>query len=631
MFNMRKMHRYLKALFVLPMIFLTACEPDSGDEIIAEENLETSRLKFLTLEEFSSRIDQSKDFNLLSTYFDVNKSPESLTTDRSNNKGTNQQAAILTDEIAMVEVDSVAFYTLKIIDGSTADGLQNLVLHVDSKGEIVTLHILEYTPSTEWLLDTSQHYSGEVTLKENTLFNFSNINDVISGRGISTCITGISYKWDCNAGYEHAPNTCTAGGSDLVITYEYGTCTEESEENATVPNFTVGGSGGGGGSAGGSIPTDTCEETEDSISLEIEEECDNGGVTTPIVDVVDHSDLLKIRLGITDLNVLIWLSDINKKEYTKGIYDFIKSNNFSPLSKQIARDVIYANHSNTSLDLNAYDLSIQTSPGNDVIYQSLPEYLRQPNDPFLNDTIILEIVGSGIDGIGNILFLYFQFVTNDENEGIVLRWIMNNRGDVDLPDDIDNATLGQIFQLRKRNRGLSIEYKAGFLTNLLELGISTLDVFAILSPSKGAGAFLLNNTGRVTAKALSDYLKALSKGKWVKTNEFMSDAAAAYQSFVTEKPFNISFLLNNVKFDGIRKAVMIDAKSGMLNFVDNNGNFLGFFTGEKSIVDQARRQLTAADGLPIEWHFQHENVRKAFEKLLNKNNIFDIILVHTPN
>jgi RHS repeat-associated protein len=69
-------------------------------------------------------------------------------------------------------------------------------------------------------------------------------------------------------------------------------------------------------------------------------------------------------------------------------------------------------------------------------------------------------------------------------------------------------------------------------------------------------------------------------GKWITTNESMSVAAAEYQSFITGRAANESYLLNGVKFDGVIKNVLIDAKSGYGNFVNKaTGQFQGWFKG----------------------------------------------------
>jgi len=92
-----------------------------------------------------------------------------------------------------------------------------------------------------------------------------------------------------------------------------------------------------------------------------------------------------------------------------------------------------------------------------------------------------------------------------------------------------------------------------------------------------------------------------------------------------------SFVLNNVKFDGVTKdSVLLDAKSGMKNFVGEDGNFKSWLKGADNMVDQANKQLKAADGAPIQWHFEDKSVMEATQNLFKKNDIEGIELIYTP-
>ncbi len=95
-------------------------------------------------------------------------------------------------------------------------------------------------------------------------------------------------------------------------------------------------------------------------------------------------------------------------------------------------------------------------------------------------------------------------------------------------------------------------------------------------------------------------------------------------------PASKSYVLNNVKFDGIKDGVLLDAKSGYENFVNKEkGIFHKWFTGHGALVAQADRQVKAAQGNPIEWHFEHEEVMQCVENLLNETP-HNIIFKHTP-
>ena len=67
----------------------------------------------------------------------------------------------------------------------------------------------------------------------------------------------------------------------------------------------------------------------------------------------------------------------------------------------------------------------------------------------------------------------------------------------------------------------------------------------------------------------------------------------------------------------------------MKNFVGKDGNFQSWFKGAESMVDQAKRQLNAADGAPIQWHFENKVVMEATQKLFKEQGIEGIDLIHT--
>jgi RHS repeat-associated protein len=131
--------------------------------------------------------------------------------------------------------------------------------------------------------------------------------------------------------------------------------------------------------------------------------------------------------------------------------------------------------------------------------------------------------------------------------------------------------------------------------------------------------------------ALDDLMRgSKTLGKWRNVAESMSENATSYQKQVTGKSASQSYVVNGVKFDGIKDGVLIDAKSGYDNFVNKDtGKFQNWFAGKESLVKQARRQQDAAEGTPIEWHFQNKNVLNATQKLFDEKGL-TIQLKHTP-
>lgn len=126
-------------------------------------------------------------------------------------------------------------------------------------------------------------------------------------------------------------------------------------------------------------------------------------------------------------------------------------------------------------------------------------------------------------------------------------------------------------------------------------------------------------------------LKTGPQGQWKNVNESMSANAKAYQEFVTGKPANQSYVLNGVKFDGVKNGVLLDAKSGMGNFVSKTGKgFQEWFEkGQEALVNQAERQINAANGTPIQWHFENQKVLNVTRNLVEARGLSGIEFIHT--
>lgn len=123
--------------------------------------------------------------------------------------------------------------------------------------------------------------------------------------------------------------------------------------------------------------------------------------------------------------------------------------------------------------------------------------------------------------------------------------------------------------------------------------------------------------------------ESVGPGAWRTVNEAMSGRAAAYQSQITGRAGE-SYLVNGVKFDGFEAGTLLDAKApGYASFV-KNGEFRSFFRGQDSLLSQAQRQVTAAQGVPITWHVAEPTAADAMRALLSTNRVKGVTVVHTP-
>ncbi len=106
-------------------------------------------------------------------------------------------------------------------------------------------------------------------------------------------------------------------------------------------------------------------------------------------------------------------------------------------------------------------------------------------------------------------------------------------------------------------------------------------------------------------------------GAWKTVNESMSDRASAYQEQITGQAVTQSYVVNGVKFDGFKNGVLLDAKGpGYANFVNSDGEFQPWFNGQQSLLNQARSQIEAANGVPITWSVAEPSATSAIQNLL---------------
>jgi hypothetical protein len=118
-------------------------------------------------------------------------------------------------------------------------------------------------------------------------------------------------------------------------------------------------------------------------------------------------------------------------------------------------------------------------------------------------------------------------------------------------------------------------------------------------------------------------------GTFKSVNESMSVNAAAYQARVAGTKPGLAYVVNGVKFDGFVNGTLIEAKSGYAQFV-RKAQFRSWFEGADSFVEQAQRQLIAANGAPIQWRFAEESAANATRALFQQRGISGIDIVHVP-
>jgi hypothetical protein len=116
----------------------------------------------------------------------------------------------------------------------------------------------------------------------------------------------------------------------------------------------------------------------------------------------------------------------------------------------------------------------------------------------------------------------------------------------------------------------------------------------------------------------------------------MRKRAAEYQTRVTDQSANRSYKVKNTKFDGYKNGKLIEAKANYKQFINKKENvFHEFFQkkGQKKLLDQAARQVEAANGTPIQWICKDKELVNVLKKLFAANTekgLHLIELIHHP-
>lgn len=122
-------------------------------------------------------------------------------------------------------------------------------------------------------------------------------------------------------------------------------------------------------------------------------------------------------------------------------------------------------------------------------------------------------------------------------------------------------------------------------------------------------------------------------GQFMLSTEKMRPRAAEYQQQITGQEPGTVYIVNGRKFDGYNRDsnTLLEAKGpGYAKFIDKQtGEFKPWFKGDQALLKQAEKQIEAAPGKSIEWHFAEKEtadfVQNAFrEKGLN------IKVIYTP-
>lgn len=119
-------------------------------------------------------------------------------------------------------------------------------------------------------------------------------------------------------------------------------------------------------------------------------------------------------------------------------------------------------------------------------------------------------------------------------------------------------------------------------------------------------------------------VKGGSSGSWIIENQSgRSSFSNNYQKQITGREGQ-DFLYNGVRFDGVVNGGLVDAK-GKYAFLLEKG------WAQDPLLKQAQRQIKAANGASIEWHFAEEAAATIVQQLFKDKGITGISVRHTPS
>lgn len=136
-------------------------------------------------------------------------------------------------------------------------------------------------------------------------------------------------------------------------------------------------------------------------------------------------------------------------------------------------------------------------------------------------------------------------------------------------------------------------------------------------------ALTTESLGGIQAAVTAIGVKGM-QGFVVKENASMSSFSRTYQKQISGLNENEAFLLNGVRFDGIKNGVLLEAK-GKYAFLLEKG------WAQEGLIKQAQSQIKAANGASLEWHFAEKEAAATVQQLFKDRGITGISVLHTPS
>jgi hypothetical protein len=125
-------------------------------------------------------------------------------------------------------------------------------------------------------------------------------------------------------------------------------------------------------------------------------------------------------------------------------------------------------------------------------------------------------------------------------------------------------------------------------------------------------------------------------GQWTQKPERMPAESQRYQSLVTGAPEGWVYRVRTgpgpkdfVDFDGFKDGVLLEVKGPGYRELLQRMEGQEWFLGVEEMLKQAKRQVQAAKGTPIQWHFAEREVAESIRALFREERLGGIKVVYT--
>ncbi|HTB15615.1 MAG TPA: DUF4157 domain-containing protein [Bryobacteraceae bacterium] len=200
-------------------------------------------------------------------------------------------------------------------------------------------------------------------------------------------------------------------------------------------------------------------------------------------------------------------------------------------------------------------------------------------------------------------------------------------GDLLYPDQMNSATTPRMWAAKKEVINHIEEGNAEFIMTAHQATEAVLGMVmagqglltSTIPAASGGAAAVAGGLRRPVSEAME-----AQPGRWMHDFEGGANMSAedlAYEFHACKKSAPMSYVVENVRFDGFDEGALLDAKNYKLGgrqykLLERND----YFTGQRLLTD-AQRQLRAAGNTPVEWRVANEVAANKIRQLFSVNSV----------